>query len=104
MELVFGEECEPVNAILLVLPQLSLDFHGDVVRLDLTAVQKLCQELSLFLSSPQEFFRETRRIWQTSLNRLKRHCNVTRISSYLKRDHFHEGSKSIRGRRANVVI
>jgi hypothetical protein len=68
VELVFGEESEPTNAILLVFPQLSLDVYGNVIRLNLTAVQKLCQELSFVLSSLQQFFREAWRIWQAGLN------------------------------------
>jgi hypothetical protein len=104
MKLVFGEECEPIDAVLLVFSQFSLDFHGDVVCLDLTAVQELCQELPLFLSSLQEIFREARRVWQTSLKRIEQHSSVRTISPYLKRDHFHERSKSVRGCRANIII
>lgn len=67
MELIFGEEGEPIYAILLVFPKLCLDLNGNMVCFDLTAVKKLCQELALIFSSLQEFFREARRVRQTSL-------------------------------------
>jgi hypothetical protein len=38
-----------------------------MVRFNLAAVEKLCQELTLLMSSLQKLFREARRIWQTSL-------------------------------------
>jgi hypothetical protein len=70
MELIFGEEGEPIYAILLVFPKLCLDLNGNMVRFDLTAVEKLCQELTLLTSSLQKLFRETRRVRQTSLYKI----------------------------------
>jgi hypothetical protein len=67
MELIFGEEGEPIYAILLVFPKLCLDLNGNMVRFDLTAVEKLCQELALLISSLQKLFREARRVRQTGL-------------------------------------
>jgi hypothetical protein len=70
MKLVLGQECEPIHAILLVLPKLCIDLDRNMVRVDLAAVEKLCQELTLFMSSLQKLFREARRIWQTSLHKI----------------------------------
>jgi hypothetical protein len=67
MELIFGKEGEPIYAILLVFPKLCLDLNGNLVRFDLAAVEKLGQELALLLSPFQKFFREARRVRQTSL-------------------------------------
>ena len=70
MELIFGEEGKPIYAILLVFPKLCLDLNGNMVRFDLTAVEKLCQELTLLISSLQKLFREARRVRQTSLYKI----------------------------------
>jgi hypothetical protein len=51
MELIFGQEGEPIYAILLVFPKLCLDLNGNMIRFDLSAVEKLCQELTLLNSS-----------------------------------------------------
>ena len=45
MELVFGKEREPVDALLLVLAQFSLYRHRDSILLHFAAVKKLRQEL-----------------------------------------------------------
>ena len=68
MKLIFGEESEPIYAILLVFPKLCLDLNGNMVRFDLGAVEKLRQELTLLFSSLQKLFREARRVRQTSLH------------------------------------
>ena len=71
MKLVFGQECQPIHAILLVFPKLCLDLDRNMVRFYLTAVEKLCQELTLVISPFQKLFRETNGIWKTSLCRVR---------------------------------
>jgi hypothetical protein len=62
MELIFSQEGEPIYAILLVFPKLCFDLNGNMIRFDLSTVEKLCQELTLFISSLQKLFREARRV------------------------------------------
>ena len=54
VKLVLRQEREPVDTLLLVLPELGLDGDRYIVLLDLAAIQKLREELSLIISAPQE--------------------------------------------------
>lgn len=47
VKLILGEKSEPVDSVLLVLPELSLDRNGDLVLVDLGSVEELVEELSL---------------------------------------------------------
>jgi hypothetical protein len=47
VQLVLGEEGEPVDTLLLVVSELGLDRDGDLVPLDLAAVEQLVEELTL---------------------------------------------------------
>lgn len=60
MELVLREEGEPIDALLLVLPELGLDGHGNIVLLHLAAVQQLHQEFTFFIATLQEFLGEAK--------------------------------------------
>ena len=53
MKLVLGQKREPVDSFLLVLAQLCLDSDRNGVLLNLATVEKLCQELSLFVPALQ---------------------------------------------------
>lgn len=68
MQLIFGQERQPVDTFLLVLAEIGLDWYRDIVFGDLTAVEKLRQELSFDVTFSEEIIRETWRVWQTSLN------------------------------------
>lgn len=67
MQLVFGEKCKPVNAVLLVRTKLGVDCYRNLVRLDFGAVQKLRQKFALSIAALEQFFWEIRRVRKTSL-------------------------------------
>jgi len=69
MELILREESEPVDSVLLVLPELGLDGNGDIVLVDLGSVEELVEELSLSCSFLQHLRREARRIGDSSLRK-----------------------------------
>ena len=56
MQLVLCQERQPVDTILLVLTQLCVDLDRDLVLLHLASVEKLRQELALFIPTAKEIF------------------------------------------------
>ena len=88
MQLVLRKEREPVDTLLLILPQLGLDCNGDLILLDLAAVKKLHEELPLLLPALEQVLGEVGRIRQARFERY----------------HLHERSKRVRRRRADIVI
>lgn len=68
MQLIFGKESKPADAILLVLAKLGVDGNRDFVRNDLAPVQQLRQEVALFLATLEELFRKSRRVGQARLS------------------------------------
>lgn len=67
MQLVFGEKREPVDAFLLVMPKLGLDWDGNCVRLDLATVEQLVKKLALAGPLGEELVWEARRIGDAGL-------------------------------------
>ena len=53
VKLVLRKEGKPVDALLLILPELSLDLHRDVVLLHFTTIQQLHQELPFLVAALQ---------------------------------------------------
>ena len=54
VQMVFSEEIEPVDTILLVRTQLSLDGDRQRERLDLLGIQELADECSLTISALEQ--------------------------------------------------
>ena len=67
MKLVLGKEGQPADAVLLVLAKLGLDINRYRIRDDFASIQELGQEVTLLLSTLQEFFWEAWRVRKASL-------------------------------------
>ena len=105
MQLILGQEGEPVDAILLILPQFGVDLHRQLVLLDLRTVEKLTEELSFALSSLQQVVREPRRVRQPNLNPSVSHDSRHFVEcTDLEWNHLDERCKSIGCRGAYVVV
>lgn len=72
VELVFREECEPVDSLLLVFPELSVDLDRNLVLLHFGSVQQLRKELPLLVPATEKVFRKVRRVRKSSLRRTVR--------------------------------
>ena len=88
MELVFGKEREPVDALLLVLAQFRLDRDRDAILLDFAAVKELHEELTLLLPTLEKILGEVGRIWQTRF----------------KWNHLHQRRERVGGSSTHIVI
>lgn len=106
MQLELRKESEPVNTILLIFPQLCLDRDRNVVLLNLTSIEKLCQEGSFFVSSAQQIFGEIGRVGKTGLQNHMVNSALILIESItnLKGHHFYQGSECICRCRSNVIV
>ena len=58
MKLVFGQEGEPIDSILLVFTQFRVDGDRKMVNFHFGAVEELGQKFALSLSPAQKFFRK----------------------------------------------
>ena len=88
MELVLGEERKPVDALLLIVPELGFDRNRDRVRFNLAPVEQLIEKLALAGPLCEQFVREAWRVGDASL----------------ERDHLDEGGKGARRREPDVVV
>ena len=50
MQLELGQEAEPVNPVLLIFSKLGVDRYRDHVSVNLSTIEKLCEECSLRLT------------------------------------------------------
>jgi hypothetical protein len=53
VQLVLVEKREPVDAFLLVFAQLGFNLHRNLMGVQLTAIEQLCEELSLVVTMLQ---------------------------------------------------
>jgi hypothetical protein len=67
VQVVLVEEGHPIDALLLVLAQFSVDLDGQVVVVQLVAVEQLFQEVALLLLLFDQFLAEPLRIWYAAL-------------------------------------
>lgn len=68
MQLILGQECQPIDTFLLVLPELCIDLDGNLVRLNFAAVEQLREELTLFFTLAKKILREVWWVWKAGLN------------------------------------
>lgn len=62
VQLVFRQESQPINTILLVFTQFCIDFDRYSILLDLRTVKQLTEELSLCLTTFEKVFGKARRV------------------------------------------
>lgn len=71
MQLVLGQERHPIDSILLVLAQLSVDLDRNLIRFYLITVKQLHQELALVLTASEQVLRKAGRVRQAGLYSLR---------------------------------
>ena len=82
MQLVFSQEGEPAYAVELVLSELGVDLHRNLVLLHFASIQQLSKELTLLIPASEKVFREVGRIRKSSLQLNDEHDRRCDDTSY----------------------
>jgi hypothetical protein len=95
MQVVFGKEGQPVNAILLVLAEFRLNRYRNSIWFNFRSVKQLHQELTFSFPTLEQVVWEAGRIWKAGLISSSAKVHTEGTISNLEGHHFYKGCKCV---------